>query len=221
MKECLLSLPPVKMVSLLSYSDGPWISHLSSCHKERMLTIKYKSHFSNTLVHLGYHSDHNHRLPIDYQFTKFNQNILTCTISMSDLFIQPKMSGVCLRSNLHNVLQVFTVNLICKWPTSEKKLTFWPHLGAVGVYKGRIFACIVFSASFSLNSTCNMTTYRKKWSFDPPGVKDVCKSKTFACIKLYASFPFIWYATWQYSEKVNFIQAYVTPAAGPFLALGA
>ena len=29
---------------------------MSSCHKERMLTIKYKSHFSNPLVHVGYHS---------------------------------------------------------------------------------------------------------------------------------------------------------------------
>ena len=34
----------------------------------------------------------------DYQFTKFNQIILICTISISDVFTQPKRSGVCMRS---------------------------------------------------------------------------------------------------------------------------
>ena len=32
---------------------------------------------------------------------------------MSDLFTKPKRSGVCIRSNLHNVLQFFPFNLIC------------------------------------------------------------------------------------------------------------
>ena len=68
--------------------DGPLMAHLSSCHKERMLTIKYKSNFSKSLVHLWYHSDHK-----DYQFTKFNQNLLICTVSMSELFTHSKMPG--------------------------------------------------------------------------------------------------------------------------------
>ena len=34
---------------------GPWIAHLNPCHKERMLTTKYKSHFSN----IRQNSDHN------------------------------------------------------------------------------------------------------------------------------------------------------------------
>ena len=49
----------------------------------------------------------------DYQFTKFNQNMLICTITISDLFIKTKWSWVCLRSNLHNVLHIFPFNLIC------------------------------------------------------------------------------------------------------------
>ena len=52
-------------------AHGPWIAHLKSCHKERMLTIKYKTHFSNTLVHLGYLSDHNQRLPIHLVHSKY------------------------------------------------------------------------------------------------------------------------------------------------------
>ena len=51
------------------------------------------------------------------------------------------------------------------------------------------------------NLTCNMTTFRKKWPFDPtPGIKGVCKGKIFSKL-LYASFPLIWYATSPYSEK--------------------
>ena len=65
----------------------------------------------------GYHSDHNQRLLI----TKINQNILICTISMSDLFTQPKMSGVCIRSNLHNALKVFPFNLMCNMTYLRKK----------------------------------------------------------------------------------------------------
>ena len=42
----------------------PWIAHSIPCLEERMFTTKYKSHFSNTLVHLGYHSDHNESLSI-------------------------------------------------------------------------------------------------------------------------------------------------------------
>ena len=47
---------------------------------------------------------------------------------------------------------------------------------------------------------------KENWTFDPtPGVKGVCKDKILASMLLYASFPLIWYATWPYSEKVDFI----------------
>ena len=72
----------IKRVTIFSnkITKGTWaLPHLSPCHKERMLTIKYKSHFSNTKAHLWYHS------PI---------KILICTISMSGLFTQPKRQGV-------------------------------------------------------------------------------------------------------------------------------
>ena len=40
---------------------------------------------------------------------------------MSDLFTQHKRSGVCIRSNLHNVLLFFSFNLICKMTFTRKK----------------------------------------------------------------------------------------------------
>ena len=43
---------------------GPLFAHLSSCHKERMLTTKFKYHFSMIITK-------------DDQFTKFNLNILS------------------------------------------------------------------------------------------------------------------------------------------------
>ena len=52
--------------------------------------FKLSTKFTNTQGHLGHHS-----ITKDYQFTKLNQNacVLICTISMSDLLIQPKRSG--------------------------------------------------------------------------------------------------------------------------------
>ena len=38
----------IGLVMLYKMTHGPWIAHLNCCHKERMLTTKYKSHFSNT-----------------------------------------------------------------------------------------------------------------------------------------------------------------------------
>ena len=52
-----------------------------------------------------------------------------------------------------------------------------------------------------------MTTFRKekKLIFDPTTeVNVMCKGKTVASMLLYASFPFISYATCPYSEKVDF-----------------
>ena len=51
-------------------------------------------------------------------------------------------------------------------------------------------------------------------------VKVKCKGKLVANMLLYVSFPLTRYATWQYSEKIDFKQAYVTPVAGPLLAPG-
>ena len=73
----------------------------------------------------------------------------------------------------------------------QKKKSFhlFTHPGVED--SGRIFAWMVL---------------KKKWPFDPtPGVKGVCKGKTFASMLLYAIFPLIWYATWPYSEKLDFI----------------
>ena len=86
------------------------IAHLIPCHEESMFITKYKkiskgntSQFSNTYVHLGYHSIITKVFQVfssamfKCQIAKFNQNILICTISMSDLFNQTKMSGVFIR----------------------------------------------------------------------------------------------------------------------------
>ena len=39
-------------------------------------------------------------LRVKCQHAKLNQNILICTISMSDLFTHSQRSGVCIRSNI-------------------------------------------------------------------------------------------------------------------------
>ena len=111
------------------WDHGPWIAHLSSCHKERMLTTKYKSHFFKTQVHLRYHSDHKKDTN-----SLSSIKILICTISMSDVFTQPKRSGVCIRSNLHNVPHFFPFNLICNITFFRKKCSYPLTLsGVVGV----------------------------------------------------------------------------------------
>ena len=101
-----------------------------------------------------------------------------------------------------------------------RKKLFWPFDPRCVTVKGRIFACMMFYASFPL--IWNETDYfqeRKNWPFDP-GVKGVCKGKIFASMLLYASFPLIWYATWPYSEKVNFISAYrCDPSDKAFIGL--
>ena len=75
---------------------GPWIVHLNPCQEERMFTTKYKSHSPTLKSVLGI----TQFLTKAYQVTKFNQIILIRSISMSDLFTQPKNSGMCLRSNI-------------------------------------------------------------------------------------------------------------------------
>ena len=127
-------------------AHGSWIAHLRTCYKERMY-ININHFFltpksTSTLI-----------ITKDYQFTKFNQNILICTISVSDLFTQPKGSGVFTRSNLHNFIHFFPFNLICNTTLFRKKtvLTFFDSkLGLWGLLKGTIFACSVFSTSFPL-----------------------------------------------------------------------
>ena len=78
------------------------------------------------------------------------------------------------------------------WLLSEKKnvLTFDPTPGAEGMCKDRICACMVHYAPFPSNLICNMTTIRKKL--------------TLVTMLLNASLPLIWYATWPYSENVEF-----------------
>ena len=93
---------------------------------------------------------------------------------------------------------------------SGKKM-FWPFdptPGVEGLCKDRIWACMVVDmlSSIPFNLICNMTTFRKK-CFDlltEPQRPNVCKDKICACVVLYAPFLLIWYATWPYSEKVEF-----------------
>ena len=75
-------------------AHGPLIAHLNSCQEKRMFTTKYKSHSPTLKSILGL----TQIITKAYQVTKFNQIILICTISMSDLFTQPKKAR-----GVHNV----------------------------------------------------------------------------------------------------------------------
>ena len=77
-------------------ANGHWIAHLNPCQEGRMFTTKYKSHSPTLKSILGI----TQIITKAYQVTKFNQIILICTISMSDLFTQPKRPGVCIMSNI-------------------------------------------------------------------------------------------------------------------------
>ena len=88
-------------------ANGPWIAHLNPCQEERMFTTKYKSHSSTLKAILGITRIITEAYQIkkgskdqESSITKFNHIILVCTISMSDLFTQPKRSGVCIRSKI-------------------------------------------------------------------------------------------------------------------------
>ena len=83
-------------------------------------------------------------------------------------------------------------------------LTLNPTQGScVCVFRHNIcLNCIVHFSSFNL--ICNMTNSEKNlfWPFDPTlEVEGKCKDKTIACILLYVSFSFIFYATWLFSEN--------------------
>ena len=67
-----------------------------------MFTTNYKSHSPQLKSFLGI----TQITTKAYQVTKFNQSILICTISMSELFTQPKRSVVCIRPSIsvHNVI---------------------------------------------------------------------------------------------------------------------
>ena len=60
--------------------------------------------------------------------------------------------------------------------------TFDPIQGSSVFKKGRIFAFMVFYASFPLIWYATwLLSAKKKWTFDPtPGAKGVCKGKLFA-----------------------------------------
>ena len=94
----------------------PWIAHLKLCQEERMFTTKYKSNSPTLKCILGI----TRMITKAYQVTKFNQIILISTISMSDLFTQPKRSGlVWIKSNI----------LIVKCDVQHsllQKKKFWP-----------------------------------------------------------------------------------------------
>ena len=79
----------------------------------------------------------------DYQFTKFNQNILICTLSMADL------SGVCIRSSkmFYKYSPLIWYNM--HHDLLQKKL-FWLHLGDV-VYKSLIYF-VWFDSSRPINN---------------------------------------------------------------------
>ena len=68
----------------------------------------------------------------------------------------------------------------------------------------------------------HITIFRKekKMTFRPHPLGQWCvyKGEIFASILLYALFPLIWYATWQFSENVDFISASLTPAVKSFMA---
>ena len=60
---------------------GPWIDHLNPFHED---TIKYKSYFETFKSILGITQIINKGYQVI--ITKFNQNILLYTLSLSDLF---------------------------------------------------------------------------------------------------------------------------------------
>ena len=72
------------------------IAHLNPCQEERMFTTKCKSHSPTIKSIFGI----TQIITKAYQDTKFNQIILIRTISMSYIFTQPKMSGMCIRSHI-------------------------------------------------------------------------------------------------------------------------
>ena len=86
-------------------------------------------------------------------------------------------------------------------------LTFWPHTLGRGCVCGQNICYHVAASVVSFNLICNMTTFRKRYSLTfwphPLGRGCVC-GQIFATMLLPASSALIWYATWPYSEKVNF-----------------
>ena len=66
---------------------GSWIVYQSPRHDERMFITKYKIRFSNTFGITQV-------ITKAYQVAEVNQNILICTISMSDILPTQKVRGV-------------------------------------------------------------------------------------------------------------------------------
>ena len=111
---------------------------------------------------------------------------------MSDFFHQPKMSEVCIRSNLHIVLHFFPFNLICNMTFLRKKvLTFLTPSGGCRCKRAEyLLHCVL--CFIPVNLTCNLTTFIKdKNDLLTTGIKGMCMGKTFASMLVNSSFPLI------------------------------
>ena len=110
------------------------------------------------------------------------------------------------------------LNLICNIAMFWKSwtLTFWPHL--LGSWRdegegsaGKIVATMLLHFVIPFNLICNMTLF---WPFDPKGQGEGSADKIFATMLMHSLFPLIWYATWPFSEKVEFWPVDPIPRVG-------
>ena len=97
--------------------------------------------------------------------TKFNQNVIICTISISDLLPQPKRSVVGIRSNI--LLACCTVHFFpFTTNTFRRKKYFDPHLRCRGCVKGQNICLHGVLCFIPFNLICNMTSFRKETKVD-------------------------------------------------------
>ena len=149
-----------------------------------MLTTKYNSH-SPTLKSILVITQTKTKA---YQVTKFNQIILICKNSMSygllPFYSTQKDSDVHMVKHFNRIIK-------CDIKKSFDLLS--PYRGR-GCVKGQNICMHGVLCFILINLIYNMTTFRKesKLTFDPTqGFKGKCKSKIFANMLLYASFPLI------------------------------
>ena len=137
---------------------GPLIAHVNHFLKERMFNTKNKSRLSNTYVLLGYHSDHIQSLSIH------QLQYLSAQLQCRTFYLIQHVSK-CEGTNILLKLCSTFLSILIWYATwhSEKNngSTFPPHPWVNGVYKGRIFPCMLLCALFMLILICNLTTFRK------------------------------------------------------------
>ena len=95
------------------------------------------------------------------------------------------------------------VTVTKKWYVTLRHLKMHPHQ----IWYSYLKWYRRSAPAMKLRSEFKVTVTRKTdLTFWPhSGVRNVCKGEIFACMMLSCiSFPLIWYATWPYSEKVDF-----------------